>query len=389
MHNLIQSAVLRHFANIALLLASLFLAVIFAEIVLRGLGYSKIYDIYSKQSMFWEYDPLLGWRHQKNADGVFRGPKPFPIEFDTRIKTNSLGLRGEEISPLPQDGYRILFLGDSQVAAFEVEQEDTFVHLLQKKLINELNRPVQVINAGVRGYGTDQSYLYYTSDGRNLKPHLVVFMHTANDLMNNTTLHRMKRPFGKSAIRFTEDEEREVINVPVPQYDLCSAYSINHQYVIERTDTAANRLLCYLNFMLVDRSVLLSFVLTTINKSALGSKERLAWLERFTKPSQRKLLGNARTHDFRGRQTALIIRAMSEAVEADQTGFLAISKSSMLEQIDESLLVDVDIFELDIRNEGATWRNDAHYNEYGHELVANEIWQLIASKLRDLDGREQ
>ena len=58
-----------------------------------------------------------------------------------------------------------MVLGDSAVAAFEVAYAETFVAQLERKLTHKLGLPVRVINAGVRGYGTDQDYLYYRERG--------------------------------------------------------------------------------------------------------------------------------------------------------------------------------------------------------------------------------
>ena len=70
------------------------------EIGLRLAGYQAIYDVYSKPSIFWEYDPVLGWAHTPGSEATYVGPRPWPIEFSTPIRINSQGLRGPEIDPL-------------------------------------------------------------------------------------------------------------------------------------------------------------------------------------------------------------------------------------------------------------------------------------------------
>src|SRR5207249_1510326 len=110
--------------------------------------------------------------------------------FRNQVRTNSLGLRGGELPPVPPGGLRVLVLGDSVVAGFEVDESKTFSAVLQDRLGAQLGVPVQVVNAGVRGYGTDQSYLYYRDQGRALHPDLVLFVASYNDREDNTTLHR-------------------------------------------------------------------------------------------------------------------------------------------------------------------------------------------------------
>jgi hypothetical protein len=110
------------------------LFIIVGEIGVRLLGYGAIFDVHSKPSIFWVQDPLLGWRHEPNAEGTYVGPRPWPVEWSTPLRINSLGLRGPELEAVPPGGYRVLALGDSLTAAFEVPYEETFTALLEEKL---------------------------------------------------------------------------------------------------------------------------------------------------------------------------------------------------------------------------------------------------------------
>ncbi|HJP39003.1 MAG TPA: SGNH/GDSL hydrolase family protein [Gammaproteobacteria bacterium] len=366
--------------NLALFITSVLIVTLFLEFLLRGLDYAKIEDIYSMQSTFWEYDKLLGWRNKKNSQARYIGPKPFPIEFSNEISINSLGLRGDEIQQLSNDGYRVLFLGDSQVAAFEVAYENTFAKLLENLLPSKLERPVQVINAGVRGYGTDQSFLYYASKGHKLKPHLVVMFHTNNDPEDNTTLHRMKRPFGKSAVRFEEGGEYEVIHTPVPQYELCSAYVLNEQYAVIRVDSNWNRFFCRLRTTLLEHSVLFSFVSLSIQKSGLA-----LWLNSLTRPSGESLRRATESLTFRQKHTGRIIRAMADMAAQNNSKFLFVVKKQDLPQIDNRLTSDVDTFVRENPTRDMHWKNDFHHNDYGHQVVADSLLQPVAEILKTLE----
>jgi hypothetical protein len=85
------------------------------------------------------YDPLLGWTQQSNfAGGGFN-------TLDYGIRRNAAGDR------LVQGA--ILAVGDSYTAGSEVVDEDTWPAQLEKLLRR------RVINAGVGGYGVDQSVL--------------------------------------------------------------------------------------------------------------------------------------------------------------------------------------------------------------------------------------
>ena len=144
-----RRAPIRPWAKLKRLAARLLVfAVVFAvclglsEIAVRLIGYEPIYRVYSKPSIFWRHDPLLGWSHEPGSEGTYVGPKPWPIEFSTSVEINSDGLRGPEVAPRTPDGLRILFLGDSTLAAFEVVYEETFAARIEKELARSLGVPV-------------------------------------------------------------------------------------------------------------------------------------------------------------------------------------------------------------------------------------------------------
>ncbi len=50
----------------------LVLCVVLSEIAVRLIGYEPIYSVYSKPSIFWRHDPLLGWSHEPGSEGMFK-----------------------------------------------------------------------------------------------------------------------------------------------------------------------------------------------------------------------------------------------------------------------------------------------------------------------------
>jgi hypothetical protein len=86
--------------------------------------------------------------------------------------TNSLGFRGPELRP---SDVRVVVYGDSNVQARFSRLEDTFPARLETFLKQKSGKDVEVVNAGVVGYGPDQSYLKMISEIDVLKPDLVVF----------------------------------------------------------------------------------------------------------------------------------------------------------------------------------------------------------------------
>ena len=130
-----------------------------------------------------EFDPLLGWRYRPNIVSGTHSP-----ELATVFAVNQQGLRDEDVSyDKPAAGFRILALGDSFLAASEVALQATVAKQLQSLLRSALvDRPVDVVNAGVQGYGTTQEYLYLDSEGYKYHPDVVLLLvFLGNDPIDN------------------------------------------------------------------------------------------------------------------------------------------------------------------------------------------------------------
>jgi hypothetical protein len=362
------------------------------ETVLRLLGHRALYEMYSKPSIFWTYDPLLGWAHEPGAHDRYVGPRPWPVEFSAEVSINSLGLRGPEIPPRVPGEQRILVLGDSMVAGFEVPYEDTFVALLQDDLTRRLGHTVRVINAGVRGYGTDQSYLYYTDRGRKLQPDIVVHFHSGNDPSDNTTVHEMRRPFGKSVLALSESGEVHVVGSPVPRYPMCSEYQLASDFEIKRADALWTRLLCHAQMELFDHSALFSLLTISIpwDGKILG---RLYYLGNPHGEHLNVRRGSSTDGQFSWRLTTGIVRALGRAVRRDGADFLVIGAPQDLVQLDRNALREDGIKELSLDALWqappleVSWQHDSHFNPVGHRMVADLLLPELESTLRERSVR--
>ncbi|NUQ62537.1 MAG: SGNH/GDSL hydrolase family protein [Pirellulales bacterium] len=99
-------------------------------------------------------------------------------EFDVVFRTNSQGLRDDEIGP--KRGYRILLLGDSYTCGYGVERPRLFADLLEKELHAE------VVNAGVGGFEIIHQLHYFRTRAREFHPDLVIYaLYLNNDLTGN------------------------------------------------------------------------------------------------------------------------------------------------------------------------------------------------------------
>jgi len=88
-------------------------------------------------------------------------------------RVNRSGYRGEELQE-PKRGLRVVVYGDSFIEARFSALENTFAERLESELHAVLERPVEVVNAGVRAYGPDQIAVRMVSEIPRLDPDLVV-----------------------------------------------------------------------------------------------------------------------------------------------------------------------------------------------------------------------
>ena len=368
------------------------------ELVLRWLGFEAIYEVYSHPEIFWQRDELLGWSHQPNSQAMYIGPRPWPVEFETPVQINSLGLRGPEVAELPDDGYRVLVLGDSMVAGFEVPYEQTFQALLEADLNRLFDFPVQVINGGVRGYGTDQSYLYYRERGRALHPDLVMFLHGGNDASDNITLHRMRRTFSKGALALRSDGGLEQVGYPIPSYPLCSEYALDPGFAPRRVDTSFESAMCNVQTRLSDRSALFTVLSERIRQNPglllflyrLGTPREAAEVSPPPGSGEGSADGPAGQLAPRFRLTGAILHALAREVRESGAALMLPVIPSFWHPLEPEdfagegvVLFDVTV---DLGLPVFHFSNDSHMNREGHRAFEQVLLPTVAERIRARRG---
>jgi hypothetical protein len=180
----------------------------------------------------------LGYAHDRELGW-------FPIAGDRRqvvasrpfeVAHNHLGFRdvdhGEKKAP------RILFLGDSFVWGFDVEQAERFTERLR-----ELAPEWEIVNVGVAGYGTDQELLLLERFHDSFHPDVVILVHCSNDVGDSGTNLRYG---GYKPYFVTGTRGLELRGVPVP-VSLSFRYSqhpvLFHSYTVRAAATVAHVLL--------------------------------------------------------------------------------------------------------------------------------------------------
>ncbi len=107
--------------------------------------------------------------------------------FGQRISFNSAGMRDREHAlAKPPGTCRVLVLGDSFMEALQVRFDSSFPALLERGLAAESRNPIEVVSAGVGGWGTAEQLRYLTDYGLSWSPDLVLIMMTLhNDISDN------------------------------------------------------------------------------------------------------------------------------------------------------------------------------------------------------------
>jgi len=166
------------------------------------------------ENLFWKQDAQLGWTHQINVQGKFM--------IDHAVGHIHLGEHGERLnapnSTFRPDYQNIFFIGDSTTVSFEVDDAMTVPALLETRL-RRAGRHVNVINLGVRGYGTDQSVRRALKLAGIFQPIEIIYMYTDNDMFNNNVLRQGRRKFGKGVYLSNTENEFHTFNYPVPEYE--------------------------------------------------------------------------------------------------------------------------------------------------------------------------
>ena len=166
--------------------------------------------------MFWEPNRWVGWTHTPGARGWAQRCLRGKLEWRVYTRINAHGLRDREFPYEPQGRFRILVLGDSFTEGIQVEQDETFPKLLEQRL----GGGVEVLNAGVSGYGTDSELLFWESEGWKYRPDLVLLVFdTSNDILENH--YRLMRgthfPYPEKPHFVLKDGRLVPENLPLPE----------------------------------------------------------------------------------------------------------------------------------------------------------------------------
>ena len=157
---------------------------------------------------------LFGWFFVPNNEFIYARERE---DFRVRVKINSRGLRDREYPYEKGEGvFRILVLGDSFSAALQVPLEQIWHEIVERRLNGpaRTNTKVEIINAGVPGWGTGQQLLYYRHEGYKYSPDLILLQFYHNDIANNDPTIQGRRPELDKPFFVQNGEQLELKNFP-------------------------------------------------------------------------------------------------------------------------------------------------------------------------------
>ncbi len=167
--------------TVALLIATLLIAVLMGEVAVRLIAPQQLIDA---NPDIWRWDERVGYRHKENADAiVMTGESPH------HFFTDAYGYRINRPAATPQPDARpsltILAIGDSFVEGLAVENEQTIVEVLARQLSEHFGFICRGLNAGTSGW--DPNY-YLLEAQRSLASQKIdlalVFLYVGNDIVD-------------------------------------------------------------------------------------------------------------------------------------------------------------------------------------------------------------
>jgi lysophospholipase L1-like esterase len=185
---------------VALSLVSAALPLLAAEVVLRLMPEPNSYVSRDgrEKPRFNTYvsSGLLAYELRSNWTSVHDS-----AEFEVTVRTNALGLRGRASSPKDEGTYRMLMLGDSFIFGFGVEDDETLPAQLEATL-GTRHEGIEVLNAGVPGWSTDQYYLFLRTRLDEITPDLVMLGLLVNDPDDGNMRYVNNHRFGLPSLKF-------------------------------------------------------------------------------------------------------------------------------------------------------------------------------------------
>jgi len=214
--------------HLALMMGSLLLTLLLGEAVVR------LFRPQNPVALMYSDDPQFGfWNLSNLKHKRVRSERNCPFYH---VTTDAGGYRGARpvAIPKPAGTRRILVLGDSFTFGVGVEDDQTFPAQMEKFLnpggalgvSPATARPVEVVNAGCPGWGTENALAFWRARAEQLSPDLLVLAFYRNDLNDN--LRHLVYRSGNGKVVYVPKKgfaRMKRLSRMIPFYDFLSEHS--------------------------------------------------------------------------------------------------------------------------------------------------------------------
>ncbi len=180
------------------------------------------YTTYLEKDGFFSYISLYETKREGKKDAyleryyVHKPNSVFTInlkEFKYVLKTNSLGLRNEEISPIKDTNeYRIICVGDSFTEGFGTDEEHCWPRILERELSKVIkNKKINIINAGTAGSDVVFEYTFLTEKLLKYSPDMVINALNTSDISDLTVRGGFERFKSENVVKYKEPPSWEPV----------------------------------------------------------------------------------------------------------------------------------------------------------------------------------
>jgi len=172
---------LRRISAFVLMMAVSFLAAgLLGELIIRATMKDKIvlFPRYHTDVVYGDYRIR---RFRPNSKFVHTS-----VDGEWNFEINAQGFRSDRDYAYAKrkNTLRILALGDSHTAGYEVAQNESYSAVLEAALI-EKGISAEVLNTGISGFGTAEQLVFLENEGMRYQPDIVIVGFYANDLEDN------------------------------------------------------------------------------------------------------------------------------------------------------------------------------------------------------------
>lgn len=157
------------------------------EIILRALFPEKTAKFFRPQSLAYEFNKDYLASLKPNIEKIVT--KEENGAYTMYWNTNSNSFRGKELRKDPEP--RIIVYGDSNIEARYSKLENTFVYKLESYLREAGLENAEAVNAGVVGFGPDQSLIRFEKEADVYNPDIVVFSINAHNDFGDIIRNRL------------------------------------------------------------------------------------------------------------------------------------------------------------------------------------------------------